>query len=113
MRVKVEEGVDLYVDVEGAGLVPDGETMRERPTIESPVPRPTRLWRQRILTFCVVPVVSRWTSERAPASTVSETKTCCTVSASLESFRYRRSVGDDVRRTRSRRRAARGRCRRR
>ncbi len=33
MRVKVEEGVDLYVDVEGAGLVPDGPTMRERPTI--------------------------------------------------------------------------------
>jgi pimeloyl-ACP methyl ester carboxylesterase len=33
MRVKVAEGVDLYVDVDGAGLVPDGETMRERPTI--------------------------------------------------------------------------------
>jgi proline iminopeptidase len=26
-------GVRLYVDIEGAGLVPDGETMREKPTL--------------------------------------------------------------------------------
>ena len=33
MRVEVEPGVRLYVDVEGAGLVPDGPVMREKPTL--------------------------------------------------------------------------------
>ena len=33
MRVEIEPGVRLYVDVEGAGLVPDGPTMRTRPTL--------------------------------------------------------------------------------
>ena len=32
MRIKVN-GVSLYFDVEGAGLVPDGPVMRERPTL--------------------------------------------------------------------------------
>lgn len=32
MRIKVN-GVHLYVDVEGSGLVPDGPVMRERPTL--------------------------------------------------------------------------------
>ncbi|MEN9627949.1 MAG: hypothetical protein RJA10_1176 [Pseudomonadota bacterium] len=33
MRVEVEPGVRLFVDVEGAGLVPDGPVMREKPTL--------------------------------------------------------------------------------
>ncbi|MEL6466426.1 MAG: alpha/beta hydrolase [Pseudomonadota bacterium] len=32
MRIEVN-GVRLYVDIEGSGLVPDGQTMRERPTL--------------------------------------------------------------------------------
>jgi proline iminopeptidase len=32
MRVDIGGGVRLYVDVEGCGLVPDGPTMREKPT---------------------------------------------------------------------------------
>ena len=33
MRVDIGDGVRLWFDVEGAGLVPDGEVMRERPTL--------------------------------------------------------------------------------
>jgi pimeloyl-ACP methyl ester carboxylesterase len=33
MRIEIEPGVRLYVDVEGLGLVPDGPAMRERPTL--------------------------------------------------------------------------------
>jgi pimeloyl-ACP methyl ester carboxylesterase len=33
MRVEVEPGVRLFVDVEGAGLVPDGPAMRAQPTL--------------------------------------------------------------------------------
>jgi pimeloyl-ACP methyl ester carboxylesterase len=33
MRVEVEPGVRLFVDVDGAGLVPDGAQMREKPTL--------------------------------------------------------------------------------
>jgi proline iminopeptidase len=33
MRVEVEPGVRLFVDVDGCGLVPDGPLMRERPTL--------------------------------------------------------------------------------
>jgi proline iminopeptidase len=33
MRVDIGGGVRLYVDVEGCGLVPDGSTMREKPTL--------------------------------------------------------------------------------
>ena len=33
MRIEIEPGVRLYVDVEGLGLVPDGPSMRERPTL--------------------------------------------------------------------------------
>jgi pimeloyl-ACP methyl ester carboxylesterase len=33
MRIEVQPGVGLYVDVEGAGLVPDGTTMRDKPTL--------------------------------------------------------------------------------
>ena len=33
MRIEIEPGIRLYVDVEGAGLVPDGPTMREKPTL--------------------------------------------------------------------------------
>jgi pimeloyl-ACP methyl ester carboxylesterase len=33
MRIEIEPGIRLYVDVEGLGLVPDGATMRERPTL--------------------------------------------------------------------------------
>ena len=33
MRVEVEPGVRLFVDVEGCGLVPDGPVMREKPTL--------------------------------------------------------------------------------
>jgi len=32
MRIQVN-GVRLYVDIEGAGLVPDGDIMREKPTL--------------------------------------------------------------------------------
>jgi len=33
MRIEIEPGVRLYVDVEGLGLVPDGPGMREKPTL--------------------------------------------------------------------------------
>jgi len=33
MRVEIEPGLRLFVDFGGAGLVPDGATMRERPTV--------------------------------------------------------------------------------
>jgi pimeloyl-ACP methyl ester carboxylesterase len=33
MRVEIESGVRLFVDIDGAGLVPDGPTMVERPTV--------------------------------------------------------------------------------
>lgn len=33
MRVTIEPGVRLFVDVEGPGLVPDGPRMREKPTL--------------------------------------------------------------------------------
>jgi proline iminopeptidase len=33
MRVEVEPGVRLFVDVDGAVLVPDGPRMREKPTL--------------------------------------------------------------------------------
>ncbi len=33
MRVEIEPGVRLFVDIDGAGLVPDGATMVERPTV--------------------------------------------------------------------------------
>ena len=33
MRIEIEPGVRLFVDVEGLGLVPDGPAMRERPTL--------------------------------------------------------------------------------
>ncbi len=33
MRVDIGDGVRLWFDVEGAGLVPDGEVMQERPTL--------------------------------------------------------------------------------
>ncbi|MBL8327598.1 MAG: alpha/beta hydrolase [Rubrivivax sp.] len=33
MRIEIEPGIRLFVDVEGPGLVPDGSTMRERPTV--------------------------------------------------------------------------------
>ena len=33
MRIEIEPGVRLFVDIEGAGLVPDGATMREKPTL--------------------------------------------------------------------------------
>lgn len=33
MRVEVEPGVRLYVDVDGAALVPDGPALRQRPTL--------------------------------------------------------------------------------
>lgn len=33
MRIEIEPGVRLYVDVEGPGLVPDGDTLREKPTL--------------------------------------------------------------------------------
>lgn len=33
MRVQIETGVRLYVDIDGAGLVPDGPAMRQRPTL--------------------------------------------------------------------------------
>lgn len=33
MRIEIEPGVRLFIDVDGAGLVPDGALMRERPTL--------------------------------------------------------------------------------
>jgi pimeloyl-ACP methyl ester carboxylesterase len=33
MRIEIEPGVLLFVDIEGAGLVPDGARMREKPTL--------------------------------------------------------------------------------
>jgi proline iminopeptidase len=33
MKVEIEAGVRLFVDVEGVGLVPDGPQMREKPTL--------------------------------------------------------------------------------
>ena len=33
MRIDIGAGVRLYVDIEGCGLVPDGATMREKPTL--------------------------------------------------------------------------------
>jgi len=33
MRVEIEPGVRLFVDIDGAGLVPDGAAMAERPTV--------------------------------------------------------------------------------
>ena len=33
MRIEIEPGVRLFVDVEGPGLVPDGAAMREKPTL--------------------------------------------------------------------------------
>ena len=33
MLIQIEPGVRLFVDIEGAGLVPDGATMREKPTV--------------------------------------------------------------------------------
>lgn len=33
MRIEIEPGVRLFVDVDGFGLVPDGPTMREKPTL--------------------------------------------------------------------------------
>ncbi|MEP6876299.1 MAG: alpha/beta hydrolase [Burkholderiales bacterium] len=33
MQIQIEPGVRLFVDIEGAGLVPDGPSMREKPTL--------------------------------------------------------------------------------
>lgn len=33
MHIEIEPGVRLFVDIEGAGLVPDGPAMREKPTL--------------------------------------------------------------------------------
>jgi pimeloyl-ACP methyl ester carboxylesterase len=33
MRIEIEPGVRLFIDVDGASLVPDGPTMREKPTL--------------------------------------------------------------------------------
>ena len=33
MRIEIEPGVRLFVDIEGEGLVPDGAWMREKPTL--------------------------------------------------------------------------------
>jgi pimeloyl-ACP methyl ester carboxylesterase len=33
MRIEIEPGVRLFVDIEGAGLVPDGGRMRDKPTL--------------------------------------------------------------------------------
>ena len=33
MRIEIEPGVRLFVDIEGPGLVPDGPLMREQPTL--------------------------------------------------------------------------------
>lgn len=33
MRVEIQRGIRLFVDIEGPGLVPDGASMREKPTL--------------------------------------------------------------------------------
>ncbi|MFO0296633.1 MAG: alpha/beta fold hydrolase, partial [Pseudomonadota bacterium] len=33
MRIEIEPGVRLFVDIEGAALVPDGPVMREKPIL--------------------------------------------------------------------------------
>jgi proline iminopeptidase len=33
MHIEIEQNVRLYVDVEGAGLVPDGAAMRDKPAL--------------------------------------------------------------------------------
>lgn len=33
MQIAIEPGVRLFVDIEGPGLVPDGPSMREKPTL--------------------------------------------------------------------------------
>lgn len=33
MQIQIEAGVKLYIDIEGAALVPDGPVMREKPTL--------------------------------------------------------------------------------
>jgi pimeloyl-ACP methyl ester carboxylesterase len=33
MRIEISPGIRLFVDIEGLGLVPDGPTMREKPTL--------------------------------------------------------------------------------
>jgi pimeloyl-ACP methyl ester carboxylesterase len=33
MRIEIQPGVRLFVDIEGPGLVPDGTSMREKPTL--------------------------------------------------------------------------------
>ncbi|WP_317204002.1 alpha/beta hydrolase [Janthinobacterium sp.] len=33
MKIQIEQNVRLYVDIEGAGLVPDGPLMRDKPTL--------------------------------------------------------------------------------
>jgi len=33
MQIEIEPGVRLFIDVDGAGLVPDGAVMREKPTL--------------------------------------------------------------------------------
>jgi pimeloyl-ACP methyl ester carboxylesterase len=33
MQIEIEPGVRLFVDIEGAGLVPDGAVMRDKPTL--------------------------------------------------------------------------------
>jgi len=33
MRIEIEPGVRLFVDVEGPGLIPEGDTVREKPTL--------------------------------------------------------------------------------
>ena len=33
MRIEIEPGIRLFVDIEGASLVPDGPHMREKPTL--------------------------------------------------------------------------------
>jgi pimeloyl-ACP methyl ester carboxylesterase len=33
MRIEIEPGVRLFVDIEGAGLVADGARMRDKPTL--------------------------------------------------------------------------------
>ena len=36
MRIEIEPGVRLYIDVEGTRLVPDGPTPREKPALVLP-----------------------------------------------------------------------------
>ena len=33
MRIEIQPGIRLFVDIEGPGLVPDGDQMRQRPTL--------------------------------------------------------------------------------